>query len=192
MLSNLNGKRIILASKSPRRQELLKGLNVKFEVKTIETDESFSDTLKREDIPLYLSKIKAEPFAEELKKDDLLITCDTIVWVNNKVLNKPADRDEAIKMLTVLQNNDHVVYTAVTLTTTSFQFSFYEETKVYFNELSKEEIEYYVDNFKPYDKAGAYGVQEWLGYVGIKKIEGCFYNVMGLPLNKLYQNLKEL
>lgn len=192
MLPNLKDKHLILASASPRRQSLLKGLNVDFEIRVKSTDEDFPTNLKAQEIPLYLAQVKAKAFEFELQKNEILITCDTVVWVNNQVLNKPADRKEAIEMIQLLAGKMHQVYTAVAITTSDNQTLFYDETKVYFNTLSQSEIEYYIDTCQPYDKAGSYGVQEWLGYVGIKKIEGCFYNVMGLPLQKLYQHLREL
>ncbi|HEY4800053.1 MAG TPA: Maf family nucleotide pyrophosphatase [Bacteroidia bacterium] len=192
---------LILASKSPRRQFLLKELGVKFEVLTKETDESFPKKLKGKQIALYLCKKKAEAFKNELRKNDLLITADTIVWVNNRVLNKPAHYSEAVKMLKLLSGKMHTVYTGVCIATKSHPErgkqtlrlrTFAVSTKVYFKKLSAKEIDFYVSNYRPYDKAGAYGAQEWIGYVGVKKIIGSYFNVMGLPMKELYEELMKL
>jgi septum formation protein len=180
---------IILASKSPRRQELLKELGLEFEIRTKDIEEDFPDTLFKQEIPVYLSGIKAKAFANDLKDNELVITSDTIVWNENKQLGKPKDRSEAIEMLQSLSGNIHEVITSVTLMTTLKTHSFYEITKVFFKELSQVEIDYYVDNYKPYDKAGSYGIQEWIGFVGIQKIEGDYFNVVGLPLFRLNEEL---
>ena len=183
--------KIVLASKSPRRQELMKGLDISFEVRTMEVDESFPPALQREEIPLFLSKLKAQAFLPEMKENEVVITADTVVWVNDHVLNKPEDRDEAIAMVNELSGNHHVVYTGVTITTKDRAVSFYDETKVYFEALTQEEIEYYIDKYQPYDKAGSYGVQEFIGYMGISKLEGSYFNVMGLPVHQVYKKLME-
>lgn len=183
--------KIVLASKSPRRQELMKGLDISFEVRTMEVDESFPPALQREEIPLFLSKLKAQAFLPEMKANEVVITADTVVWVNDHVLNKPEDRDEAIAMVNELSGNQHVVYTGVTITTKDKALSFYDETKVYFEALTQEEIEYYIDKYQPYDKAGSYGVQEFIGYMGISKLEGSYFNVMGLPVHQVYKKLME-
>ena len=203
----LNKFHIILASKSPRRQFLLKELGLDFEVRTKDTDESFPKKLKGKQIALYLSKKKAEAFKGELKPNDLLITADTIVWINNKVLNKPADYKEAVKMLKILSGKMHLVYTGVCIGCYSplqgggsrpagpgdVKFkTFVSETKVFFKKLTSAEIDFYVTNYKPYDKAGAYGAQEWIGYVGVEKIIGSYFNVMGLPVKELYEELMKL
>lgn len=180
---------LILASKSPRRQFLIKELGLDFEILTKDVDESFPKKLKGKNITLYLSKKKAEAFRNELKPNDLLITADTIVWINNKVLNKPSDFMEAVKMLKLLSGKMHTVYTGVTLMSALKQKTFFAETKVFFKKLSEKEIDFYVTNYKPYDKAGAYGAQEWIGYVGVKKIIGSYFNVMGLPVKELYEEL---
>lgn len=180
---------LILGSGSPRRQELLKSLGFSFSVNPINADESFSDTLKAQEIPLYLSVKKANAYPEKLKANELLITSDTIVWCENKVLNKPADFNEGKQMLTMLSGKMHQVFTAVCLKSSNKEVVFYDESKVYFKNLTNEEIEYYLTNFSPYDKAGGYGVQDWIGYIGIEKIEGSFYNVMGLPVKHLYEEL---
>ena len=183
---------IILASKSPRRQELLSNLDIKFLLADIiNVDETYPSNLVGGDIPLYLSKLKSKAYISSLKHNDILITADTIVWLNNKALNKPINRDDAIQMLTDLSGVSHSVYTGVSLTSTSNTTSFVSETEVFFKELSVQEIIYYVDTYKPYDKAGAYGIQEWIGYIGIEKIVGSYFNVMGLPVNKLYSELNK-
>lgn len=192
MLSHLQSYNIFLASKSPRRQALLKGLDIEFAIRTKETDEEFPEHLKADEIVLYLSKKKADAFSGELQEKDILITADTIVWINNRVLNKPENKTEAIEMLKLLSGKKHTVYTGVCITASSFQTQFVGSTQVWFKELTLAEIDYYLDHYKPYDKAGSYGVQEWIGYIGIDRIEGCFYNVMGLPLNLLYAHLREI
>jgi septum formation protein len=181
--------KLILGSGSPRRQELLKSLGFAFAVKPINADESFSDHLKAEQIPLYLAEKKAGAYPDKLKNNEILITSDTIVWCEGKVLNKPADFAEGKQMLGTLSGKMHEVFTAVCLKSQAGQKIFFDTSKVYFKVLTNDEIEYYLANFKPYDKAGAYGVQDWMGYVGIEKIEGSFYNVMGLPVKKLYEEL---
>jgi septum formation protein len=181
--------RIILGSASPRRQELLKSLGFEYTCKPINADEKWPIELQAHEIPVFLSKLKANAFPEKLEKNDLLITSDTVVWCKGKVFNKPADFEEGKSMLAALSGNMHEVFTAVTLKSSEKQITFYDVTKVYFKNLSKEEIEYYLVNYKPYDKAGGYGVQDWIGYIAIDRIEGSFYNVMGLPVQLLYENL---
>jgi septum formation protein len=183
--------KIVLASKSPRRQELMKGLDISFEVRTMEVDENFPPALQREEIPLFLSKLKAQAFLPEMKENEVVITADTVVWVNDHVLNKPEDRNEAIAMVKELSGNHHVVYTAVTITSKEKSISFFDATKVHFEVLTQEEIEYYIDKYQPYDKAGSYGVQEFIGYMGINKLEGSYFNVMGLPVHQVYKKLME-
>lgn len=180
---------VVLASKSPRRQELLTGLGIEFEVRTKEIEEVFPSTLYKEEIPLYLSNLKAKAFEKELTEKELIITSDTIVWNENKQLGKPKSRTEAIEMLQSLSGKQHEVITAVTLMSENKTHSFCETTKVFFKELSKTEIEFYIDKFEPYDKAGSYGIQEWIGFIGISKIEGDYFNVVGLPLFKLNEEL---
>jgi len=186
---NLNYK-LVLASKSPRRQQLLEQLNLPFTVRTKDTDEDFSVQLKAQEIPVFLCEKKANAFINELADDELLITADTIVWINNKVLNKPANESEALQMLQMLNGDVHQVFTGVCLQSNQKQLSFYDETKVWFSKLSDEELMYYINNYKPYDKAGSYGAQDWIGLVGIDKLEGSYFNVMGLPIHKLYAQLK--
>lgn len=180
---------LILGSGSPRRQELLKSLGFDFLIKPINADESFPATLSAEDIPLYLAEKKADAYSEEIKENEILITADTIVWCEGKVLNKPTNFMEGKKMLETLSGKMHQVFTGVCLKGENKQTIFYDESKVYFKKLSNDEIEYYLTNYSPYDKAGGYGVQDWIGYIGIDKIEGSFYNVMGLPVKELYNEL---
>jgi septum formation protein len=180
---------IILGSNSPRRQELLKSLGFDFLNKPINADETFPIDLLAEEIPLYLAEKKADAYPDDLKETEILITADTIVWCEGKVFNKPANFVEGKKMLETLSGKMHEVFTGVCLKSGNKQTTFYDVSKVYFKKLKPEEIEYYLMNFKPYDKAGGYGVQDWLGYIGIDKIEGSFYNVMGLPVKELYEEL---
>lgn len=183
--------KFILASKSPRRRFLLGDLGLPFEVHTKEVDESFSPDLKAAGIPLYLCEKKAAAFDGELDDNTIVITADTIVWVENRVLNKPEDYNDAVRMLKLLSGRMHEVYTGVCIRSKSKTRSFYSLTRVYFKTLSDYEIDYYVRNYNPYDKAGAYGAQEWIGYVAVEKIEGSYFNVMGLPVRELYEELLE-
>jgi septum formation protein len=186
---DLKKKHYILASKSPRRQYLLKELGLRFDIHTKEVDESFPSHLKAQEIPLYLSQKKADAFEAELADESIVITSDTIVWVEGQVLNKPVDRADAIRMLQLLSGKMHEVFTGVCLKSRCKTQSFYVRTKVYFKALSLEEINHYITNYSPFDKAGAYGAQEWIGYIAIEKIEGSYFNVMGLPLKELYEHL---
>lgn len=188
---DLGKYQVILASNSPRRKELLRGLGIDFEVRTLpDIDESYPETLKRGDIPLYISKEKADAYRKDIKEDELVITADTIVWLEGEVLGKPRDREDAIRMLKKISRKTHQVYTGVTLTTKHQQRSFVVETSVRFAPLREEDIVFYVDTYHPLDKAGAYGVQEWIGYIGVEGLEGSYYNVMGLPVQRLYRELK--
>lgn len=180
---------ILLASKSPRRHYLLKELGLDFEVRTKEVDESFPEQLKAAEIPLYLCEKKAAAFDEELTDNTIVITADTIVWLDGHVLNKPQNYNDAVRMLQLLSGKMHEVYTGVCLKSKHKTTSFVALTKVYFKELSLEEIEFYIRNYNPYDKAGAYGAQEWIGYIAIDRIEGTYFNVMGLPVRELYEAL---
>ena len=183
---------IILASNSPRRKELLSGLGLNYEVRTLPgIDESYPDTLQGEEIPVYISSKKASAYLDTLKYNELLITADTIVWLDGRVLGKPADEKEACQMLRDLSGKTHQVITGVTLATTTFQKSFASVSQVTFAPLSEEEISYYVNHYHPMDKAGSYGVQEWIGFIGVERIEGSYFNVMGLPVQRLYRELKE-
>ena len=193
MLDNLKKFNIVLASNSPRRKELMSGLGVDYVVKTLpDVDESYPDTLQGEEIPAYISREKAEAYQSMIEPDELLITADTIVWMNGEVLGKPKDREDAIRMLRKLSGASHQVITGVCLTTKGWQNSFTVTTDVTFAVLSEEEIVYYVDKYYPMDKAGAYGVQEWIGFIGVESISGSYYNVMGLPVQKLYRELIKL
>jgi len=182
--------RIILGSASPRRQELLKSLGFEFRNNPVKADEdSYPKDLKAQEIPMFLAELKADAYEEPLKEDELLITADTVVWCDGKVFNKPSNFVEGKQMLEALSGKMHEVFTAVCLKSANKQTTFFDMSKVYFKKFSSEEIEYYLTNFSPYDKAGSYGVQDWLGYIGIEKIEGSFYNVMGLPVKQLYEEL---
>lgn len=182
--------KVILASQSPRRQELIKVLGVDFEIQVKSVAENYPKNLKREEITDYLAKLKASVFTD-LKKKDILITSDTIVWFENKPLEKPNDKEEALTMLQKLSGKKHEVVTSISLTSSEKQIVEHEVTQVFFKEFSLEEIVFYVEQFKPFDKAGAYGIQEWLGYIGVEKIEGSYVNVMGLPTHLLYKMLNE-
>lgn len=191
MLENLAAYRIILGSNSPRRRELLAGLDLSFDVHVIPgLEENYPDSLQPQEIPVFLSKQKAEAYLSTLEDQVLLITADTIVWNETELIGKPKDREDAIRMLRSLSGHEHQVVTGVCLTTTKKQETFSVVSSVRFASLTDEEIIYYVDKYKPFDKAGAYGIQEWIGYVGVESISGSFYNVMGLPVQRLYQELK--
>lgn len=193
MLDNLKKYKVILASNSPRRKELLSGLGVVYEVRTLpDVDESYPATLQGEEIPLYIAREKADAYRCLLHADELMITADTIVWLNGRVLGKPHDREDALQMLRDMSGRTHEVYTGVCLTTTHWQRSFSARTEVRFSVLTEEEIAYYVEKFRPLDKAGAYGVQEWIGYIGVEYIAGSYYNIMGLPVQRLYRELCKL
>ena len=190
MLDNLKKYKVILASNSPRRKELLAGLGVDYEVRTLpDVDESYPETLQGADIPLYIAKEKADAYVAMMQPGELMITADTIVWLDGKVLGKPRDREDALQMLRTMSGRTHEVFTGVCITTTDWQRSFTAQTEVRFATLSEEEIAYYVDNFQPMDKAGAYGVQEWIGFIGVENISGSYYNIMCLPSQKLYREL---
>lgn len=192
MLDNLNKYNIVLASKSPRRQELLKGIGVVFSILTKEVDESFPTRLPLIDVAPFLSLKKAKAFEDvELPENYMVITADTVVIVENEILGKPKDRDDAVRMMNLLSGKVHKVVTGVTVHTKEKTKTFSVTSKVTFETLDNQEVDYYIDNFKPYDKAGAYGVQEWIGYIGVSNVEGSYYNVMGLPTQKLYKVLKE-
>ena len=189
-MDNLKKYKVILASNSPRRKELLAGLGVDYEVRTLpDVDESYPETLQGADIPLYIAKEKADAYVAMMQPGELMITADTIVWLDGRVLGKPRDRQDALQMLRTMSGRTHEVFTGVCITTTDWQRSFTAQTEVRFATLSEEEIAYYVDNFQPMDKAGAYGVQEWIGFIGVENISGSYYNIMGLPVQKLYREL---
>lgn len=183
---------ILLASASPRRRELLTMLGLKFTIATgKDVDESYDESMPADEVAQYLSLKKADAYRCDLADNQLLITADTVVINDGKILGKPADRQEAIAMIKSLSGHQHKVVTGVTISTTARQSSFSAETLVEFAQLTDQEIEHYVDTYKPMDKAGAYGIQEWIGCIGVKSINGSFYNVMGLPLHRLYTELKE-
>lgn len=189
-LEKLNQKKIILASKSPRRHFLLKELGLKFNIQTIDVEEKYPNELEREEIPLFLCKLKANAFnSNGLDDKTIVITADTIVWMGSHELNKPTDRNDAIEMLKSMSGKMHEVITGVCIKSKAITETFFVKTDVYFKELTQKEIEYYIDNYKPFDKAGAYGIQEWIGYIGVERIDGSFHNVMGLPITKLYDEL---
>ncbi|WP_281644772.1 Maf-like protein [Bacteroides zoogleoformans] len=193
MFDNLKKYKIILASNSPRRKELLSGLGVEYEVRTLpDVDESYPETLKGTAIPLYISEEKADAYRGMMQPNELMITADTIVWLDEKVLGKPRNRKDAMQMLRAMSGRSHEVFTGVCLTTTEWQRSFTAATEVRFSNLSEEEIVYYVDKYQPMDKAGAYGVQEWIGFIGVEYISGSYYNIMGLPVQKLYRELLKI
>ena len=192
MLDNLKKYNIVLASKSPRRQELLKGLGVEFAILTKEVDESYPSRLPLIDVAPFLSLKKAKAFEDaELPDNYMVITADTVVIVENEILGKPKDRADAVRMINELSGKVHKVVTGVTVHTKEKTKTFSVVSKVTFETLDNQEVSYYIDNLKPYDKAGAYGVQEWIGYVGVSNVEGSYYTVMGLPTQKLYKVLKE-
>ncbi len=183
--------KLILASSSPRRQQLMQEAGFEFEVRLREVPEVYPDTLPVEQVPEYLARLKASAFNGDLQEDELLITADTIVSIHGKVVGKPHDRQQAVAMLRELSGNKHTVISGLCLTTVREQKSCSVCTDVFFRELTEKEIVYYVDRYKPFDKAGAYGIQEWIGYVGIERIDGSFYNVMGLPIQTFCRQLKE-
>lgn len=184
--------RVILASKSPRRQELLKGLELPFVILTKEVEESYPAEMLPKEVPVFLSEKKAKAFETDLTENDLLITSDTIVVLEGEILEKPQDRAHAEEMLKKLSGKQHSVFTGLHVKWKGKHISKVDETKVWFKKLSPEEIDFYLDHFQPYDKAGSYGVQEWIGYIAVEKMEGSFYTVMGLPLALLYEILKNI
>jgi septum formation protein len=189
LIENLQKYEIILASKSPRRQQLLSDLGLKFKVQSMDIPEEFPKNLGMNEVPVYLAELKADAFRPLLKENQLVITADTIVWLDGEVLNKPADYAEGFQMLSDLSGKKHQVITGVCLLSIEKKISFFSATDVWFKELNKEEIHFYLENYHPYDKAGAYGIQEWIGYIGINRIEGSFFNVMGLPVQSVYEHL---
>ncbi|MBK6952167.1 MAG: septum formation protein Maf [Crocinitomicaceae bacterium] len=190
MLENLQNKKIILASKSPRRQELLKGLGLNFEVRTKDIEEIYSADLRAEDVPVFLSEKKANEFLHELKSGEIIITSDTIVIHQGKILEKPKSKEEAHEMLRRLADSEHIVVTGVCIQSLEKKIVFSDLTLVEFSALTDEEIDFYIENYKPFDKAGSYGAQDWIGFVAIKKLTGSYFNVMGLPVHRVYAELK--
>jgi septum formation protein len=192
MLENLSKFKIILGSNSPRRKELLQGLDLPYEVKTLPNiEESYPSHLRKEEIPIHVAQLKAKAYQAFMTNETFLITADTIVWLENQAFGKPENEQEAKNMLRTLSDKTHEVITAVCLTTRTRQQTFHTISSVKFARLDDSEIDYYIKNYKPYDKAGAYGVQEWIGYIGVESLTGSFYNVMGLPVRVLYKHLKE-
>jgi septum formation protein len=190
LLEKLKKYNVYLASQSPRRQKLLEQMNIDFLIASrVEVDEQYNFSLKREEIAMYLSEKKSDAYEFLLKDNRLLITADTIVWIDNRVLGKPADKVEASNMLKMLSGKRHSVITGITLRTVNKKHTFFASTDVWFRKLTHEEIEFYIENYKPFDKAGAYGIQEWIGLSAIEKIEGSYFNVVGLPTEKLYVEL---
>lgn len=193
MLKNLDKYQVILASNSPRRRELLSGLDIDYTVRVMDDiDESYPDNLPCADIPCYIARKKAEAYKQQMRQDELIITADTVVCVGDTILGKPKDADDAAAMLRLLSGKTHQVITGVTLLTSEQEKTFSVVSDVTFDDLSDEEIEYYVTKYRPFDKAGAYGIQEWIGYVGVTSLKGSYFNVMGLPVQRLYNELKTM
>lgn len=193
MLDNISKYKVILASNSPRRKELLGGLGIDFTVRTLQgIDESYPADLKGEEIPKFISGQKAKAYKASMADDELIITADTIVYVDGEVLGKPVDKGDARRMFHLMSGRKHEVITGVSIVTKEKTIQFATTTNVTFAELSEEEIDFYIDNYKPFDKAGAYGIQEWIGYIGITGIEGSYFNVVGLPVQRLYTELKKV
>ena len=188
----LIGRRLLLASKSPRRSQLLRDCGLDFEVVDgREAEEIYPADMPSEQVAEYLSRVKSDAYADMVGEGDVLITADTIVVAGGEILGKPSDREDAVRMLGLLSGASHTVITGVTLRTTDKVESFSCTSRVKFRTIEPDEVDYYLDTYRPYDKAGAYGIQEWIGYVAIEGIEGSFYNVMGLPVQMLYVRLKE-
>ena len=191
MITRFDKYRIILASRSPRRQQLLRGLGLTFDVVEMDYDETFPDNLQGEEAAIYLAKEKSNSFRNILADNEIVITADTIVWCNNRALGKPVDYQDARRMILELSGNTHEVITGVNLLSSEKEVAFCESTKVTFEKLSDEEIDFYIHEFKPFDKAGAYGIQEWIGIAACSRIEGSYFNVVGLPVQRVYQELME-
>lgn len=190
-LDNINNHNIILASKSPRRQDMLKDLGMEFSIRVKETKETYPEDLNVEDIPVYLAELKAAAFSGEIEENDIIITADTVVAVGKEVLGKPKDRADAEDMLKKLSGISHKVISGVCIYSKAKRVSFNSVTEVFFKHLKQEEIDYYLDTYKPFDKAGAYGIQEWIGFIGVERIKGSYFNVVGLPIQQLYKELSE-
>jgi len=190
MLTHLNHYHIILASQSPRRLELFRGLNIPFDVQVIDVEENFPPEMVGVDIPMYLAEKKADAYKDTMTENTMVITADTIVWLEGRVFGKPTDKVDATDMLKALSGKTHLVITGVCIYTLKKRKTFHVISEVRFAKLTPKEISYYLDNYQPYDKAGAYGVQEWIGYIGVEHIEGSYFNVMGLPIQRLYSELK--
>lgn len=187
----INKYRIILASRSPRRQQLLRQLGINFDVVIRDFDESYPENLSGKEIAEHISGNKASSFINELAENDIVITADTIVWCDNQVLGKPVNREDAVNILKIISGNTHEVITGVSIITRTKAISFSESTRVTFEKMTGEEILFYVEKFRPYDKAGAYGIQEWIGLAACSRIEGSYFNVVGLPVHRVYAELKK-
>lgn len=183
---------IILASQSPRRKQLLEWAEIDFEVMVVPTDETYPDYLSTEEIPIHIARQKAFAVEQIIGKEKTILAADTVVVLNNNIIGKPKDRDDAIKILSNLSGNEHRVITGVVILNGLQQVAFSDTTFVQFHQLTQDQITFYVDNYKPYDKAGAYAIQEWIGVVGIQSVKGDFYNVMGLPVSRVVQALKDM
>ncbi|GAB5539949.1 MAG: Maf-like protein [Salibacteraceae bacterium] len=192
VLEAVRKKRFVLGSQSPRRQNMFAQLGLNYIIRPMPIDESFDSSLKADEIPMYLAQQKAVPQLDLLQSDDILVTADTVVWINDHALNKPEDLYEARAMLKEISGAVHEVYTGVCLTSPNAQHTFAEGTEVHFNELADIEIEYYLDRFAPLDKAGAYGIQEFIGYIGIQKVVGDFYNVVGFPVQRFWREIEKI
>jgi septum formation protein len=185
-------KKIILASGSPRRKQLLEWAEIPFEIVVKETDETFPAGLTVEEVPIHIARQKARAVESVINNDSVILAADTIVVLNERIIGKPRNREDAINILSDLSGRKHRVITGVVIMLGKKEISFFDSTDVYFHELSREQLEFYVDNYKPYDKAGAYAIQEWIGVVGIRSVEGDFYNVMGLPVSRVVKELKKI
>lgn len=188
----LKNHKIILASGSPRRQQFFKDLNIPFTVKLFDVNEVYPDELHKEEISEYLAQLKAAPFQDQLSNDEIVITADTIVWLEKEALGKPKNREMAFEMLQKLSGRKHEVITSICIKTNTYEKIISDSTSVSFSQLTNEEINHYIDAYEPFDKAGSYGIQEWIGFIGVEKIEGSYFNVMGLPVHKLYRILRAL
>jgi len=192
MITIFDKYRIILASRSPRRQQLLRDLGLTFDVVEMDYDETFPDNLQGKEAAIYLAKEKSSSFRKTIADNEIVITADTIVWCNNRAFGKPTDYHDARRMIRELSGNTHEVITGVDLLTSKKEVAFYESTKVTFEKLSDEEIDFYINEFKPFDKAGAYGIQEWIGVAACRSIDGSYFNVVGLPVQRVYAELRNL
>jgi septum formation protein len=193
LLTELQQYKIYLASKSPRRRELLTNMGVNFEILTTDVEETYDPAWSPEEIVMHLSRLKLSPIdMAQYDPHTIFIACDTIVVVGGKIIGKPKDADDAARMLHLLSGNTHTVYSGLTVATPSKTLTDYRATEVVFEKLPEEMIQYYINTYKPFDKAGSYGVQEWIGYVGIREVRGSYYNVMGLPTRLLWQMLEEI
>ncbi|MDE6297152.1 MAG: Maf family nucleotide pyrophosphatase [Muribaculaceae bacterium] len=191
MLENIKKYHILLASKSPRRRELLSELRIPFSPISIgKIDETYPESVPKEDVPQYLADRKADAYLSIIKDNEMVITADTLVIKGDKIYGKPQNEEEAFQMLMELSDSTHLVITGVCIVTKDRRISFTSKTEVHFSPIAKEDAKYYIDNFQPYDKAGSYGIQEWIGCIAVDRINGSFYNVMGLPIHRLYQELK--